>query len=266
MDDQWHQHPKRLRAGGEACDVFWASVSWCNANLTDGKLPRAAAVMLSGGEKQLARVARRLLEAGGPGRAGLWEADGEDFVVHDFLDYNLSAAQVLAARQKTADRVARHRGRQRGGNGGGNREGNGGGNGVTNDPVTPAPPGTGVGSSPAPEGSGVGDPRAREDGFALVRAVYPVQEAMLDAEHAWHEIGGTPELAATIVADVRRRQQHDDRWLRGFIPHLVTYLRGRRWEDRPVARRRRGPVRAVDLRRQWDAAVRAADAADGGTR
>ena len=38
-------------------------------------------------------------------------------------------------------------------------------------------------------------------------------------------------LTAMIVADVQRRAQADDWWLRGYAPMPATYLRGARWED-----------------------------------
>ena len=34
-----------------------------------------------------------------------------------------------------------------------------------------------------------------------------------------------------IIADVERRRDHDDFWLRGYAPMPQTYLRGARWED-----------------------------------
>ena len=34
-----------------------------------------------------------------------------------------------------------------------------------------------------------------------------------------------------IIADVQRRRDHDDFWLRGYAPMPQTYLRGARWED-----------------------------------
>lgn len=34
-----------------------------------------------------------------------------------------------------------------------------------------------------------------------------------------------------LIAAIRRAQQQSDAWVRGYIPHAATWLRGERWDD-----------------------------------
>lgn len=114
FDDGFHSHPKvqALFEGpcpGDAIALFTISGSWCSKELTDGVVPLGF-VRRSGLHKdasaELVRV--RLFDA----------CEDGSFRVHNYLKYNPSRAQVLAEREKTKQRVTRHR--------------NGGSNGVTN--------------------------------------------------------------------------------------------------------------------------------------
>ena len=91
-DDGHYRHRKvaelddDLRKGSLA--LYWLAVSWCNDQLTDGRVP-ASAVRLLGGD---------VAEAEELVRVGLWEKDGKAYRIHDFLDYNKSREQVVADR------------------------------------------------------------------------------------------------------------------------------------------------------------------------
>lgn len=41
--------------------------------------------------------------------SGLWHCDGDDYIIHDFLDYNPSKAEIEARRAADADRKAEWR-------------------------------------------------------------------------------------------------------------------------------------------------------------
>jgi len=148
FDDQMNNHPKVLAAGPLADLLNRRAIVYCGQYLTDGKLqcnavthlidwthsgvyivspcngvtsplltpsvtasvtpPVAGAV--SGGERldgmeqpDNLKLADELV------RVGLWERDGDCFIIHDFLQYNPSRAEVLRERDKSKSRVARHR-------------------------------------------------------------------------------------------------------------------------------------------------------------
>ena len=71
------------------------------------------------------------------------------------------------------------------------------------------------------------------EGFARFWAAWPDGQRKRGrkmALAAWQTLR-LEDQAAAIVADVERRRDHDDFWLRGFTPMPQTYLRGARWED-----------------------------------
>jgi hypothetical protein len=71
------------------------------------------------------------------------------------------------------------------------------------------------------------------EGFARFWAAWPAGQRKRGrkmALAAWQALH-LEDQAAAIVADVERRRDHDDFWLRGYAPMPQTYLRGARWED-----------------------------------
>lgn len=92
LDDSLYDHPKldlieprhRLAAVG----LWTLAISWSNRRLTDGHVPIARIRALGG----TAAIAGRLVEA------GLFEKTGNGYRIHDFLEFNDSAADVEAKR------------------------------------------------------------------------------------------------------------------------------------------------------------------------
>jgi len=91
-----------------------AALCYCNEHLTDGFIPRAAAATLldfsglgmrmwnndtfgAGEDAAWGLVVDDLLAA------GVWEEDPGGYRLHDFLDYQPSAAEVRALRTKRVD-------------------------------------------------------------------------------------------------------------------------------------------------------------------
>jgi hypothetical protein len=107
VDDLYPEHPK-LVGLGTWCEVAgWlnlAALAWCKRYLTDGVIPRAAVwrlasfrgMAIDGEPVTPEAVAARLVET------GLWTERGRSYVIHDFLDYQESRADVL--RRRAADR------------------------------------------------------------------------------------------------------------------------------------------------------------------
>ena len=119
VDDSHYDHPKldRLPAASEAVatvsaeglvrlaavGLFWRAISWCNRFLTDGHVPRDRVAKLDGSVE----LAELLVGS------GLWEEAGHGYQVHDFLDFNVSRAEILKRREKEAARKAEYRAKQR---------------------------------------------------------------------------------------------------------------------------------------------------------
>lgn len=122
VDDAFPDHPKVVAAGPLAGWLFVTGLCYCGKYLTDGFIPAAQV-------KRLADVddpdglAQRLVEV------GLWEPVDGGFRVHDYLDWNPSAAKVKVEREANARRQAEWRERNRGDDG--RFESNGVTNGVT---------------------------------------------------------------------------------------------------------------------------------------
>ena len=68
------------------------------------------------------------------------------------------------------------------------------------------------------------------DRFADFWAAYPKKVKKQDARKVWKSRKLNAK-ADDLIADVKKRQAKDGRWLEGFVPDPTTYLRGSRWED-----------------------------------
>lgn len=93
IDDKIAFGAKVLAAGNEAVGAWVRMMAWSADHLTDGRIPKTAALAIAGNEEVLAR----LLDS------RMLDQDGENFVVHDFLDYNPSAKEVSRRRKTRAE-------------------------------------------------------------------------------------------------------------------------------------------------------------------
>jgi hypothetical protein len=89
LDDGFPQHPKVIGLSDAAFRLHVSAVCYCARNLTDGAIPKAALKVLGGSARHVAELHT----------AGLWEAAGNGFTVHDYLDYNPSAKQIDSKRK-----------------------------------------------------------------------------------------------------------------------------------------------------------------------
>lgn len=102
LDDQFFSHPKVAGLSTDAKLLFLAALGYSAGQLTDGRLAPAAvriAAALAGIDTRDSAVGELL-------GARLWEADGEHYRIHDYFDYQPSAAEVRLARAKNARRQA----------------------------------------------------------------------------------------------------------------------------------------------------------------
>lgn len=92
LDDQWMDHPKIIRAGRDARDMWLASLTWCAKHLTDGVFPAellpALAVAAGINVANCQELATVLVEV------CLWESHDGSYLIHDYLEYNPSKEQV----------------------------------------------------------------------------------------------------------------------------------------------------------------------------
>ena len=97
LDDQWMDHPKIVRAGRDARDMWLASITWCAKHLTDGHFPPellpALATMAGIDVANCQTFARALLDV------CLWEFDEKQYTVHDYLEYNPTKSQAIATKE-----------------------------------------------------------------------------------------------------------------------------------------------------------------------
>jgi hypothetical protein len=105
LDDALIDHQKIADAGaligknGRAIAIGFYAVGlmWSNKHLSDGHLSLAQVKAFNHVENPLA-VADALVQA------GLWQKNGNGFVIHDFDDFNPSAAEVKRKRREDRDR------------------------------------------------------------------------------------------------------------------------------------------------------------------
>jgi hypothetical protein len=110
IDDRYPTHPKMLRAGPLAIALDVAGMCYCADHATDGFIPTealpAAAPFLS--KRQLSTALDGLVAV------GRWFPAEGGWLIHDFLDYNPSAADAAADRDKRAEATRKWRARRRG--------------------------------------------------------------------------------------------------------------------------------------------------------
>jgi hypothetical protein len=98
VDDGFHCHPKVLAAGNAAMGLWARCGSYCARYATNGLVPTE--IVRSYGTKS---ELDRLLKVG-----WLVAVDG-GYIMHDYLDYNRTADQIMADREKAAERKRRQR-------------------------------------------------------------------------------------------------------------------------------------------------------------
>jgi len=92
------------------------------------------------------------------------------------------------------------------------------------------------------------------DDFEQFWTAYPKKQAKQDAAKAFRAAKLKPEQLQTVLQDIKRRGSSPD-WQKDggkFIPLPATYLRGKRWEDAPLAQPMTG---AVEYRNPFAGAI-----------
>jgi len=100
IDDTFPEHPKVLEAGGDAAWLHVCGLAYCARNTTDGLIHRNVVTRLSD-RRQPLKLADRLVAT------GIWDLDGKDYRIHDYLKYNPSREQVEAERAARSEARAK---------------------------------------------------------------------------------------------------------------------------------------------------------------
>ena len=102
IDDQFYLNPKNANIDRDEQDLYMAGIVYCNGQLTDGFIPCGVLVMLciwakielDANPQAIAQaIASRLVEH------KYWEFADNGYMVHDFLEWNPSKAEVLALKE-----------------------------------------------------------------------------------------------------------------------------------------------------------------------
>lgn len=99
IDDTFPDHPKCRRVGLAGIGLHIGALCYSARLLTDGIVPRAQLPFLTGQPmKASLKLADEMVAA------GLWEQAGDDYALHDYLEYNPSRADVMERRAKESAR------------------------------------------------------------------------------------------------------------------------------------------------------------------
>lgn len=100
LDDGIFDHPKMLRAGEDAANLYVRALVYCNKHLTDGRIfPEVLATLTR--RRDVVALAQRLVEV------SAWESHPDGgWLVHDFHAHNPTAEEVTARRAEISRKRA----------------------------------------------------------------------------------------------------------------------------------------------------------------
>ena len=116
IDDHFTEHPKLVQAGPLGVAMQIAALCYANRHLTDGELPANIVARFmptvcydpeTGEEITWRDVADRLVEI------GIWHKTDGGYLIHDYLEYQPSKADVEAERAAARERMARIRSKRK---------------------------------------------------------------------------------------------------------------------------------------------------------
>ena len=99
LDNAFTEHPKVVGLPDAAFRLHIHAMCYAHRMQTDGLVPRAWLTGSAG--RRPPKAVTALVDA------GLWEASGDDYRIHDYLEYQQSRADILTKRQQAAERMKR---------------------------------------------------------------------------------------------------------------------------------------------------------------
>lgn len=240
IDDNFISHPKVLEASGilgkfglgRVLTIWIQGLAYASKYATDGRISHDALARFHD-DPNVVQVACTLV------KVGLWETYNGGYQVHDYLEYNISAAEV--ERKKAEDRERKRRGLRV------DSARNPPGIQTTEAEVFRAESEPRAGArarvpspSPSPEKKDPplpptgGTPADAGDGFDEFYAGYPRKVKRPDALKAWKQ-------QKLTRADLPRLLDSVERWKRTTqwqdpekIPYPASFLRGEQYNDDPA--------------------------------
>jgi len=100
-------HPKALGLSAESCWMYVCGLSYSAKYFTDGRIPKAQLTRLSN-VRSAARCTEALISAG----LWKWSSCGQSVVIHDYLEWQTSKAEVEEIREKSRLRQEKTRQKQ----------------------------------------------------------------------------------------------------------------------------------------------------------
>ena len=224
IDENAMDHPKFLALTDGAWRLWCEGQAYCQKHLTDGAIPLSA---LKGFRYYSPTRLKNLLAEQVPGKGPCWHQDGSGSInVHDYLEWNDSRDEVLAARSDARDRRRRYRDRR------------------ASEDASPDVYGT----QNVPSGVVCGDGEVPANGkrvsekmtplrerFERFWAVYPRKVGKDAAWRRWEQLKPDETFTDTAIATVQS-QTRSVQWQKEggqFIPHPATWLHQGRYLDEP---------------------------------
>lgn len=116
LDDGFYRNRKARLAGKDGRALFLAGLCHCSSALTDGHVGTYDLPVIAAEAEVKPAVARRLVDV------GLWMEVDDGWLVHDYQQYNRSAADVRSEREEGRKRAAESARRRSGASGEASRE------------------------------------------------------------------------------------------------------------------------------------------------
>jgi hypothetical protein len=236
IDDKIFQHPKILAVGSGAKLVYLAGICYSGMSLTDGFIPahQANVLAVTAGLSSSAKYAKELVAA------GLWVEIEGGYQVHDYLDYNESAAKVHTKKEAARDRMAEMRaGKKRGSSSdvrANNERSSQNVRSTTTSTTTETSFPDGKENTPKPPKRKSGElSEVQQSRFDRWYKVFPRKVSKADAIKAWANIDPPPtnDLTDQMVAKVEEWAASESWSDVNFVPYPATWLNAERWTDGP---------------------------------
>src|SRR5690606_28795392 len=108
LDDGFFRNPKIVALSPESKLIYLAGLCYAGSALTDGFIPENAVRMLASDAavSAPAKRAKELVDA------GLWVRNARGYDIHDYLEHNSSASDVIAKRESARKRMEEKRSRE----------------------------------------------------------------------------------------------------------------------------------------------------------
>lgn len=208
VDDGFWSHPKTLALSKSAVALWVRAGSYCGNHLTDGVVKRDVLPILQGTTDD----ANELINA------GLWMAHVQGYVFHDWDVYQFTREKIEHERERTRQRVERHR--------------------ASSQDKTSLR----KNSSPVKRvGNAVGNAVTQFDDFW---SVYPRKVGKGHARNAWEK--AITKTDPSVIINGAQKYRDDKHRDPQFTAHPSTWLNGERWDDQPTEIKPSGPVTIMD--------------------